>query len=342
SGLAEPRNDALFPPHGSLFGSGQRAGCGLAIGRNGVCVLEHGAAYFAPLLVHAVPLTDWTHIAVVYRQAQPSLYINGELACVGLKSNYTVHPGTAAGGGGRPFVGELGAIETISRALDADGVVALMQSMDRPGTRPPGTALELERGAGGALSVQVRQPGEYVLVCADGERRIRVDAVPPPLLLAGPWDVQFDPHWGGPAQITFNELCDWTQRPEEGVRHYSGTATYRRTFALPDDYAGRRLWLELGRVRDLAVVRVNSQPLGTLWCAPYRVEITRAVRAGDNQLDVDVINAWNNRLVGDLTLPVDQRRTSLALPVLSATTPLMPAGLLGPVQIEAAVEVVVE
>ena len=171
SGLSVPRNDVLFPPHGNTFGTANHAGSGLAVGRNGVCVFEHGAAYFAPVLVHALPLADWTHIAVVYRDAQPSLYVNGKLVHEGLKSMYTVHPGTAAGGGGRPFVGEMGAVETIPRAVQAEEIPALMQSMVRPGIRPAGAAVELARDSAGRVTLHAWQPGEYTLGCADGTQR---------------------------------------------------------------------------------------------------------------------------------------------------------------------------
>ncbi len=341
--LNASRNDALYPPHGSAFGAGQRAGSGLAVGRNGVCVLEHGATYFAPVLVHATPVEDWTHLAVVYRDARPRLYLNGKLVHTGLQSTYTVHPGTAAGGGGRPFAGDMGGVETIPRALEADDITRLMRSMVRPGVRPPGAAIDLSRNAAGRVTLQAWQPGEYVLDRADGTRHtVRVDAVPEPLDVTGPWDVRFNPRWGGPERIVFDELCDWTQRPEPGIRHYSGTATYRKTIELPESYTGKRLWIDFGKVCDLAVVRINGQPLGTLWKAPWRVEITQAVRPGDNELEIDILNPWNNRLVGDLNLPPEQRCTYVALPVLSATAPLLPAGLCGPVRIEAATQVEVD
>ena len=91
--------------------------------------------------------------------------------------------------------------------------------------------------------------------------------------------MQFDPRWGGPQQVDFEALSDWTQRPEEGIRHYSGTATYRKTFSLPSATKGQRLWLDLGEVCDLAIVRLNGQSLGTLWLAPWRVEITHGCAA---------------------------------------------------------------
>ena len=114
-GLAEPRNDALFPTHGSSFGDSGHAGCGLAVGRNGVVVFEHGANYFAPVLAHAASLSEWTHVAVVYRDGQPELYLNGAMVRRGLKSDFTVHPGM--GGGGAPFRGELGPLSRFSRPL---------------------------------------------------------------------------------------------------------------------------------------------------------------------------------------------------------------------------------
>jgi hypothetical protein len=100
--------------------------------------------------------------------------------------------------------------------------------------------------------------------------------------------------------------------------------------------------LDLGNVRDLATVRVNGQALGTLWMAPWRVDISTVARAGENQLELDVVNPWHNRIVGDLRLPESERRTSLALPVLKADAQLVPAGLLGPVRIESTVQLEVK
>ena len=94
-----------------------RAGSGVAVGRNGVCVLEHGASYFAPLLVHPAKLTDWTHVAVVYREGQPSLYLNGVVGSHGTQESIHRASDDRIGGGGS-FVGEIGAIEMVPRALE--------------------------------------------------------------------------------------------------------------------------------------------------------------------------------------------------------------------------------
>jgi len=342
-GLGEPRNDALYPPHGNTFGDQTHAGCGLAVGRNGVCVFEHGASYFVPLLVHAASLDDWTHVAVVYRDAQPSLYLNGKLVRAGLTSGHTVHPGTAAKGGGAPFRGELGSFQQIDRSLGATEIASLMRSMPRPGTRPPATAVELTRGANDDIEALVWHPGSYALESADGTiRRFNVASLWEPLQLAGPWQVQFAPGWDAPESVRFDKLEDWTQRPEQGIKHYSGKATYRSSFSLPDSWMERHLYLDLGKVRDLATVRVNGREVGTLWMAPWRMEITSAVRPGDNRLEIDVINPWNNRLVGDLALSPEKRLTFLSKVTLKENAPLQPAGLLGPVTVEAAERVEVK
>ena len=92
-----------------------------------------------------------------------------------------------------------------------------------------------------------------------------------------------------------------------------------------------RVLLDLGAVRDVAVVRVNGREVGTLWIAPWQVDVSKALKPGANMLEIEVINPWNNRLVGDLALPPAERRTSLSLATVKANAPLLPAGLLGPV-----------
>ena len=86
--------------------------------------------------------------------------------------------------------------------------------------------------------------------------------------LSGAWEVAFDPKWGGPEHVTFDTLVDWTKRPEEGIKFYSGTAVYRKPFDAPKVSPGQRLYLDLGVVKNLARVRLNGRELGVVWCAP--------------------------------------------------------------------------
>ncbi len=162
-------------------------------------------------------------------------------------------------------------------------------------------------------------------------------SVKPAAELTGPWEVSFDPKWGGPSRVVFDKLVDWTKHSDEQIRHYSGTATYRRSFDLPvspgDAASPRRTYLDLGTVHHLARVRLNGKDLGVVWCAPWRVDITEAVRATGNRLEIDVVNLWPNRLIGDAGLPPAKRltRTNVAF---SKDQPLLPSGLIGPVTIQ--------
>lgn len=151
------------------------------------------------------------------------------------------------------------------------------------------------------------------------------------LSLEGPWTVKFDPAWGGPDTIEFEHLQDWTKRPEEGIRHYSGTATYRKSFDVTDaDLAAVRVYLDLGEVKEVAEVRLNGKSLGVVWTAPWRVDITDSLKAKGNVLEVDIANVWHNRLVLDAKLPPEKRLTTTNARIGEQ---LFPSGLLGPVRI---------
>jgi len=119
--------------------------------------------------------------------------------------------------------------------------------------------------------------------------------------IEGPWNVSFDPTWGGPASVVFGTLEDWTARPEPGIRYYSGTAIYRTTF---DGATGARL--DLGVVNHIARVLLNGRDLGVVWTAPWSVSIpSGTLRTEDNQLEIEVTNVWRNRLIGDEQEPPD-------------------------------------
>lgn len=126
--------------------------------------------------------------------------------------------------------------------------------------------------------------------------------------LSGPWEIGFDEEWGGPSRVIFDRLEDWTQRPEEGIRYYSGIATYRKSFDAPP-VGGGDLYLDLGEVKNVARVRLNGKDLGVVWTAPWRVAVRDALKPEGNQLEIEVANLWPNRLIGDGLLPKDRRRT---------------------------------
>jgi hypothetical protein len=159
------------------------------------------------------------------------------------------------------------------------------------------------------------------------------------LALAGPWEVNFDPRWGGPKRVTFDALVDWTKRSEPGIKYYSGTAVYRKTFDLPHRPAnGERQWLDLGELHEVGSVRLNGRDLGVVWTKPARVDITGAARAGSNDLEVTTVNLWPNRLIGDAGLPPEMRLTQTNVHKFNSHSPLWPSGLIGPVKVLSAEE----
>jgi hypothetical protein len=160
--------------------------------------------------------------------------------------------------------------------------------------------------------------------------------------ISGPWEVSFAPGWGAPDNVTFDQLTDWTKRPEDAIKHFSGKATYRKTFEFPDSAIlnpQSSIMLDLGAVGDLATVRVNGQELATLWLAPWRVDVTSAVKPGENTLEVEVVNVWNNRLAGDAALPAKQRCTFITKQTVKKDSPLLPSGLLGPVTLQTEIKI---
>lgn len=156
--------------------------------------------------------------------------------------------------------------------------------------------------------------------------------------LSHSWEVMFDTTMGGPQKVFFEDLSNWIDRPEEGIKYYSGTATYRKSFDLSFKKGnGERIYLDLGDVKHISSVRFNNKDLGVLWCTPWRIDITDYVKETGNFVEIDVINLWANRVIGDWKLPKEQRFTRthdvFRFDMLRASTPLTDAGLLGPVSI---------
>jgi hypothetical protein len=148
------------------------------------------------------------------------------------------------------------------------------------------------------------------------------------------WQVAFDPKWGGPEAVEFDHLSNWADRPEPGIKFYSGTATYTRTFDWhPESNQKSTILLDLGTVDVMAQVNLNGRDCGEAWTPPYRVDITRALKTGVNTLAIRVVNLWPNRMIGDAALPKNQRLTWSSWEPFKADTPLLPSGLLGPVKI---------
>jgi hypothetical protein len=174
-------------------------------------------------------------------------------------------------------------------------------------------------------------------------------------VLDDPWSVSFDPKWGGPEQILFPRLEDWTKNSIEGIKYYSGIAKYRQTIRLPEAVVNGKktdYLIDLGEVCSLARVHINGKDMGVVWAFPFQVKITEAVLPGENRIEIDVANLWPNRLIGDERFPDDGiekgrwpdwllndqprssgRYTFTTAKFFQKDSPLLKSGLIGPVRI---------
>ena len=208
------------------------------------------------------------------------------------------------------------------------------------GNRYSQTAYEEKQGRT-SLTVSLEPHGSAFVVFLPPQRAAESMAAPPAepaakaalQTLAGPWEVRFQPGRGAPEKMTFDRLADWSKHPDTGVRHFSGEAVYATTFELSGERlaSGRRLELDIGRVEVMARVRLNGRDLGVLWTPPFRVDITDAIRSGDNRLEITVANLWPNRLIGDQSRPAKERVTWTTWNPFRADSVLLESGLLGPV-----------
>jgi hypothetical protein len=160
----------------------------------------------------------------------------------------------------------------------------------------------------------------------------------------GEWTVDFDPKWGGPGSVLFPELMDWTQHLDEGIKYYSGTAIYNKTFSLNfEPQKDKQYFLQLESVKDVGIaeVKINVKDKGVLWTKPFRIEISNELQKGENTLKIKVVNSWFNRVAGDEMFPDKKQLTSTNAVLINdfrgrprKEIPLEPSGLLGPVTIE--------
>jgi len=185
--------------------------------------------------------------------------------------------------------------------------------------------------------------GKPIPATQQGSASTNAQQLLPVYSIEGPWDVHFDPAWGGPQSIQFDTLISWTNHPDQGIKAYSGKATYKKVFdcalKLNKPVSSRverkdSYWLDLEDVKDVGIasIRLNGKDLGVVWTKPFRVDISDVLKTGQNELEVDVVNSWRNRLLADRKLSKDERLTRTNIQVKPDWQPL-DSGLLGPVQI---------
>ncbi len=299
----------FYPPQGELIYGEGHAVCGLVAGRNGIAVFERSRGDPEPVLVAPMSLEGWTHITLVYRNGIPLLYVNGKLVCVGRKSSKVIHPGV-----GEPYlndaavtqpaytIGDVGKLEVFAEVLSETRIIKMVED----GPPKPDELPAVEVIGNGRAELLIWKSGTYSLRDSEGKTvTFDVPEVDEIIEVKGPWRVIFPLDSGAPPEITLTELISLHKHPDENVKYFSGTAMYQAKFTLPVSMktGGKRVYLDLGQVENVAEVRLNGKELGILWRPPYRVDVTEAVKSGENELEVKVTNTWVNRLIGDEQQP---------------------------------------
>jgi hypothetical protein len=362
--LYEPmRSIVISPPEGdTLYGAGH-VSCGFTAGRNGIAVLEHARRDWHTVLSLPMPIAGWVHVALVYKAGAPSVYVDGKLAGRAEASGSVTHPGLRdcrERDGCEYFDGDMSDPELFTEALSEDRIQPLAASGIPSPIAPP----EVAWTDSATSELLFWQDGNYTLQGAAGESPLNISGIGAPVEISGPWQVSFPPNLGAPAEVTLPELNSLHQHSDPGVKYFSGTATYRKQITIPSGATSGddRLYLDLGWVHVVAQVRVNGHDLGLLWKPPFCVDVTHAVRPGENKLEVLVTNQWVNRLIGDEHLPEENeyapggnikvipdwylqgkpkpaggRTTFATWKHFNADSPLLAAGLVGPVRLRMAV-----
>jgi hypothetical protein len=242
-------------------------------------------------------------------------------------------------------------------SIKRDGKVIYDKDLKKPSPLP-----ELYFDKDGMV-IETDQLGVYELASENGYiRKINIKQFAKSVAIEGPWDIVFPPNRGAPQQAAFEQLTDWSKHSVEGIKYFSGTATYIKEVEVPADFfsgSERKIVLDLGKVKEIAEVKLNDMNLGILWKPPYSVDVTEKLKPGKNKLEVQVTNLWVNRLIGDEQYPDDsqwvhdrelvcwpewlvkgqprpeQRRITFSnIKGYKKDSPLLESGLLGPVELK--------
>ena len=158
------------------------------------------------------------------------------------------------------------------------------------------------------ITLSTSKNGVFEIQQADNKTEVTVDNVTEPITLEGPWKLHFPAGWGTPEELAVDNLFDWINHENYDIQHFSGTVKYSTALDVAADHihADETIKLDLGDVQVIATVRLNGTDLGILWQPPFRVDVSNIIKAGTNQLEIEVTNLWANRLIGDEKYPDDE------------------------------------
>jgi hypothetical protein len=297
---------AIYPSAGRiLYGEGH-ATAGCTVGRNGVAIWENSSGDPVFTLAAPVPISGWSHIALIYRDNVPSVYVNGKLVKKGSKSAQTVHPGTGQAylqEGASYYNGDMSEPQVIDSVID-DAKIESIYLIGYHGNNHTSTNTIAPIKDGLVLL----KDGKYAFKYNSGKATSFAVQLSKPIDLSKAWQVSFPADRGAPTSISLPQLASLHLHETDGVKHFSGTCTYTKTFQMAA-HKSNRVFLNLGSVAAIAELKVNGKDFGILWKRPFEVDISNVLKAGTNHIEVKVTNLWPNRLIGDEQFPEENEYT---------------------------------
>jgi hypothetical protein len=131
-----------------------------------------------------------------------------------------------------------------------------------------------------------------------------------------------------------SQLFDWSENESNTIRYYAGEAIYETHFTWDNDFSNDAVYLHLGEVNVMAEVFLNDTNCGIVWTSPTHVNIAKAMKKGNNKLQIRVVNTWANKIKGVYEKHIVDDNVWTNAPYYLGGQSLQPSGLLGPITIE--------
>jgi hypothetical protein len=367
---AHPGRSMLFhAPQGKIIYGEGHAAVALGMGQNGIRVYERYTGNHQTVLEYARPIEGWSHVVLQYKSSVPHLFVNGKLVAEGKASQFIVHPGLGTAAAYEQFTtwfeGNYTSPQLFKSVLAETEINEIFKNGLPEFPLPSG--IDILKSAGKTKAL-FWENGLFSFQSADKSKLIGDIKDCRAIEITGEWNVRFPKESGVPAEIVLPSLISLHKHEDFNVKHFSGTCTYNKSIPISksDLLPGKKLFLHLGRVEVIAEVKINGTKIGLLWKEPFMIDITKAVKSGNNLLEVAVTNLWPNRLIGDEYLPIEneysehkfikklpewfvnnqpklgERKSFAVWKTHERSDPLLESGLLGPVKLLTAIEKIVE
>jgi hypothetical protein len=309
-GVKNPWTDfyAIYPNAGEKLYGKNHAISGVTVGRNGIAIWENENGIPKFNIAAPAAIAGWSYITIVYENAVPSIYVNGKFIKKGDKNFKFIHPqqtNISIEEGASFYNGDMQTPVISNKVLSPSEINSLVNKLrGYTAVNNAVTFNAIKNLNNKNESVLIWQNANYAFISKNKKvHKINVSNIKNPAEVKGEWEVLFPKDSGAPDKINLHQLISLKNYTDDGVKYFSGTATYKNTFDINAIEKDKNYFIDLGSVEVIAEVMVNRKNLGIYWVRPFLINISEVIKQGVNQLEINVTNQWVNRLIGDEQLP---------------------------------------